>query len=98
MKTIFTIQKLTMNFHPLPILTEFEEAYIESSIDEILGHPNPFVQSPAITVLSFLREEPHLSPWFARQIQERVMGQRFLHSPQHWAMPMRLSLNEFVLQ
>ena len=83
-----------MNFHPLPDLTDYEEAYIESSIDEILRLPNLFVYPvPSATVLSFLQEDPYLSPWFINQ----VIGQRFIHNPPHWTMPMRLSLNEFTL-
>ena len=84
-----------MNFHPLP---EFEVASMDATPYEILRLPNVVVHpTPVVTILSFLQQEPYLSPWFTHHIQERVIGQRFLHSPQQWAMPMRLSLEEFIL-
>jgi hypothetical protein len=88
-----------MNFHSLVSLTDDEDAFIDSAIDEILGIPNPFAQRPeqVVAVLSFLQEDHYLSPWFSQHIQDQVIGQRFLHSPQAWVMPMRLSLNEFIL-
>jgi hypothetical protein len=64
-----------------------EDAYA----DEAQGRPNPFhVQFATehhhvITIMDFLRQDLHLSPWLQQEVREQV-----IHDP-------RFSLNDFVI-
>lgn len=79
-------------------LTTYEDAYIESCIDEIIGTPNPFVicNSHSHVILDIMKDN-NLAKW-NQAPQDRVLAQRFLNSPHLYYMPTRLSLNEFILQ
>jgi hypothetical protein len=72
--------------------------------DDILQETDLFVRDPSdvVTVLSFLQEGHRMTPWLPNQVQnpvqERVLAQRFLQQHDPLAMPMRLSLHEFMLQ
>ena len=85
-------------------LTIEEDAYVDAVVDDILQEPNLFVRRPSdvVTVLSFLQEGHRMTPWLPDQVrdpvQERTAAQRFLLQHDPLAMPMRLSLQDFMLQ
>ena len=85
-------------------LTIEEDAYVDATVDDILREPNLFARHPSdvVTVLSFLQEGRHMSPWLPDEVrnpvQERTAAQRFLRQHDPLAMPMRLSLHEFMLE
>lgn len=72
-------------------LTVDEDAYVDACVDEAMGRPNPFIIPIAtehhhvITIMDFMRQDPHLSPWLQQEVREQV-----IHDP-------RFSLNEFII-
>ena len=81
-------------------LTTYDDAYIESCVDEAIGVPNPFIVCDAhshVIIIMDIMKEDRLAKW-NHVTQDRVIAQRFLNSPRPYSMPTRLSLNEFILQ
>jgi len=72
-------------------LSDADDAYVDASVDEALGRPNPFhVQFASehhhiVTILDFMRQDSHLNPWIQQETREQV-----IHDP-------RFSLNSIVI-
>jgi hypothetical protein len=80
-------------FSSNPEMTFQEEVYAEAYMDDALGRPNPFISSAPvatqhhhiITILDFLRQDPHLHVWIPEDRHESVLDDT------------RFSLNNFVI-
>jgi len=75
-------------FHSNEVLTFDEDTYT----DEMIFRPNPFIVLPratehhhVITIMDFMRQDPHLNVWIQQDNREQV-----IHDP-------RFSLNSILI-
>ena len=69
-------------------LSDADDAYVDASVEEALGRPNPFIISEhhhIVTILDFMRQDHHLNPWIQQEAREQV-----IHDP-------RFSLNSIII-